>query len=81
VGASFSGGLRYAATTGYYLKALQAEIRSLRFTNHPQPAEAGGSPESPRLSPTPRAVEICGTLTWGSAALHPRLYAAARSTG
>jgi hypothetical protein len=26
-----SGGLRYAATTGYYLTALQAEIRSLRF--------------------------------------------------
>jgi hypothetical protein len=26
-----SGGLGYAATTGYYLPALQAEIRSLRF--------------------------------------------------
>jgi hypothetical protein len=26
-----SGGLRYATTTGYYLTALQAEIRSLRF--------------------------------------------------
>jgi len=26
-----SGGLRYAATTGYYLTALQDEIRSLRF--------------------------------------------------
>ena len=30
-GALLSGGLRYAATTGYYLTALQAEIRSLRF--------------------------------------------------
>jgi hypothetical protein len=29
--ALLSGGLRYAATTGYYLPALQAEIRSLRF--------------------------------------------------
>ena len=29
--ALLSGGLRYAATTGYYLTALQAEIRSLRF--------------------------------------------------
>jgi hypothetical protein len=28
-----SGGLRYAATTGYYLIALQAEIHSLRFTH------------------------------------------------
>jgi hypothetical protein len=27
-----SGGLRYAATTGYHLTALQAEIHSLRFT-------------------------------------------------
>jgi hypothetical protein len=27
LGRSFSGGLRYAATTGYYLTALQAEIR------------------------------------------------------
>jgi hypothetical protein len=29
--ALLSGGLRYAPTTGYYLTALQAEIRSLRF--------------------------------------------------
>jgi hypothetical protein len=28
---TLSGGLRYAATTGYYLPALQAEILSLRF--------------------------------------------------
>jgi hypothetical protein len=28
---TLSGGLRYAATTGYYLTALQAEIRSLAF--------------------------------------------------
>jgi hypothetical protein len=27
--AFISGGLRYAATTGYYLAAFQAEIRSL----------------------------------------------------
>ena len=26
-----SGGLRYAATTGYYLAALQADARSLPF--------------------------------------------------
>src|SRR6266850_4735676 len=31
-GAFLSGGLRYAATTGYYLTALQAEIRSRRLT-------------------------------------------------
>jgi hypothetical protein len=29
--ALLSGGLRYAATTGYYLTALQAETRSLGF--------------------------------------------------
>jgi hypothetical protein len=29
--ALLSGGLRYAETTGYFLTALRAEIRSLRF--------------------------------------------------
>jgi hypothetical protein len=38
--ALLSGGLRYAATTGYYLTALQAEIRSLRF---PKGSVATGS--------------------------------------
>jgi hypothetical protein len=31
------------------------------------------------LSPVSRARKIIRTLSWGSAALHPRLYAAARS--
>jgi hypothetical protein len=30
-----SGGLRYAATTGYYLTALQAEIRFATFSHGP----------------------------------------------
>jgi hypothetical protein len=42
-----SGGLRYALTTGYYLTALQAEIRSLRFA-HP-----GYRPRPLWLDPTP----------------------------
>jgi hypothetical protein len=29
-----SGGLRYAATTGYYLTAFQAEIRLLPFSHN-----------------------------------------------
>ena len=33
------------------------------------------------LSPAPRADKISGILTWGFAALHPRLYAVARSAG
>ena len=35
----------------------------------------------PTLSPAPRARNLFGSLTWGSAALHPRLYAVARSAG
>jgi hypothetical protein len=33
--ALLSGGLRYAATTGYYLTALQAEIRFIKSRNQP----------------------------------------------
>ena len=33
------------------------------------------------LSPTPRAAIVFGLLTWGFAALHPRLYAVTRYAG
>jgi hypothetical protein len=48
----------------------------------PEPAEAGDSAESRRLSPAPRVEKVFGGhLTWGSTAFHPRLYAVARSAG
>ncbi len=33
------------------------------------------------LSPAARAIDFCVSLTWGSASLHPRLYAVARYAG
>src|SRR6185295_20093233 len=44
--------------------------------------EAGDSRMSRQtLSPTSRASIVFGTLTWGSATLHPRLYAITCSAG
>jgi len=52
------------------------------WTERPQPAVAGDSPEvTPHRRQLSRAGIIFGLLTWGSAALHPRLYAFARYRG